>query len=105
MAELKSLVDSAGASAGDALDPITFRLHAQEVRLLLQLPDFPWLCYNSQLPTAIYNWRLLGNIIESAACPLLAAADDVWLNLGVAAAAQQTQDSSLCGGGRCRGVC
>jgi hypothetical protein len=38
VAQLKQLVDSTAAALGDALDPITFRLHAQEVR--------PWLPAN-----------------------------------------------------------
>ena len=46
VAELGGVVNSAGSSAGDALDPITFRLHAQEVRPLLEIHGSPWLCYS-----------------------------------------------------------
>ena len=55
---------------------------------LLQIHWYPCLCYNSQLSIALYNWRLLSNMMESAACLLLAAADALWLSLGVAAVAQ-----------------
>ena len=105
MAELRELVDNAGASAGDALDPITFRLHAQEVRPLLEIYASPRLCYRSSLSKPVQECWLLDAIAASIVCHLLAAQYAVWLRRVVSGVLQQTQDSSSHCGGRRRGAC